>query len=96
MNNLGLNSQEGQEIFLSPKFQRVALVVTQSPIKWVLGVLSTWVKQLGGVKLTPHFHLVQGSSMKTDAFYASYMTTLPLRQKYVIQKDRLNFVVYIS
>jgi hypothetical protein len=24
------------------------------------------------------------------------MTTLPLRQKYVIQKDRLNFVVYIS
>jgi len=63
MNNAGLNSQEGQEIFLSPKFQTVALVTTRSPIQWVLGgVLSTGVKHLGDVKLIPHLHLVQGST----------------------------------
>ena len=78
---MGLNSQERQEIFFSLKFQRVALLATQSPIQWVLGVLSTGVKQMGDVKLTLHLHLVQGSSMKTATFYPCYMT-LPLHQKY--------------
>ena len=36
MNNVGFNSQEDKSFF-SPKFQRVALLATKSPIQWVLG-----------------------------------------------------------
>jgi hypothetical protein len=48
MNNVVLNYQGGQEIFLSPKFQRVALVATQSPIQWVLGGSFNGGKAAGG------------------------------------------------
>jgi hypothetical protein len=42
---------EGQEIFLSPNFQKVALVATHSPIPWVLGGSFHRGKAAGGCEV---------------------------------------------
>ena len=82
MKNVGLNSQEWQEIFLSPEFQRVALVATQSPIQWVMGGSFHRGEAAGGCETdTSHPPSVRVKH-ETVTLYPCYMTTLPLYQKY--------------
>jgi hypothetical protein len=50
----GLDPRRGQRIFPLASVFRPALRPTQSPVQWVLGVISLGVKRVQGVLLTTH------------------------------------------
>jgi hypothetical protein len=60
---LGFDSRQGQRVLLLTSASRPALGPTQSPVRWVPGVLSPGVKRGWSVTLTAHPHLVPRSIM---------------------------------
>jgi hypothetical protein len=53
----GIDSRQGQTIFLFSIISRPALGLTKTPIQWVLVVVSLGVEHRG-MKLSDHLHLV--------------------------------------
>jgi hypothetical protein len=68
----GLDSRQRQEIFLYTTASRLALGLAWSPIQWVLGTLSGWMKRLG--RETDHSPPTRLHGMVFD--YLSAGTTL--------------------
>jgi hypothetical protein len=66
----GSISGGGERIFLVASVSRPSLGPTQSPLQWILVVISPGLKRGRGVTLTSRPHLVPGSRMSRN--YNSY------------------------